>query len=124
MHQFDKIWEFENSYLNLPSPFYSDLSPTTVSSPSLLLLNNNLAHDLGLKSLISESKYLTSVFSGNYVPKQTISFAQAYGGHQFGHFNILGDGRAVVLGELADRSKRMRQKINKNEPPIFSQKEK
>ena len=100
MHQFDKIWEFENSYLNLPSPFYSELSPTTVSSPSLLLLNNNLAHDLGLKSLISESKYLTSVFSGNYVPKQTISFAQAYGGHQFGHFNILGDGRAVVLGEL------------------------
>ena len=100
MHQFDKIWEFENSYLNLPSPFYSELSPTTVSSPSLLLLNNNLAHDLGLKSLISESKYLTSVFSGNYVPKQTISFAQAYGGHQFGHFNILGDGRAVVLGEV------------------------
>jgi len=100
MHQFDKIWGFENSYLNLPSPFYSELTPTTVSSPSLLLLNSDVANNLGLKSLIGESDYLTSVFSGNYVPKQTTPFAQAYGGHQFGHFNILGDGRAVVLGEV------------------------
>jgi uncharacterized protein YdiU (UPF0061 family) len=100
MHQFDKIWRFENSYLNLPSPFYSELTPTTVSSPSLLLLNSNVANNLGLKSLIGELDYLTSVFSGNYVPEQTTPFAQAYGGHQFGHFNILGDGRAVVLGEL------------------------
>ena len=101
MHQFDKIWRFENSYLNLPSPFYSELTPTTVSSPSLLLLNSNVANNLGLKSLIGESDYLTSVFSGNYVPEQTTPFAQAYGGHQFGHFNILGDGRAVLLGEVA-----------------------
>ena len=100
MHQFDKIWRFENSYLNLPSPFYSELTPTTVSSPSLLLLNSNVANNLGLKSLIGESDYLTSVFSGNYVPEQTTPFAQAYGGHQFGHFNILGDGRAVLLGEV------------------------
>ena len=100
MHQFDKIWRFENSYLNLPSPFYSELTPTTVSSPSLLLLNSNVANNLGLKSLIGESDYLTSVFSGNYVPEQTTPFAQAYGGHQFGHFNILGDGRAIVLGEV------------------------
>lgn len=100
MHQFDKIWGFENSYLNLPTPFYSELTPTTVASPSLLLLNSNLANNLGFKSLIGESDYLTSVFSGNYVPEQTLSFAQAYGGHQFGHFNILGDGRAVVLGEV------------------------
>jgi len=100
MHQFDKTWTFENSYLNLPSPFYSELTPTTISSPSLLLFNNNVAINLGLKSIISESDYLTSVFSGNYVPERTTPFAQAYGGHQFGHFNILGDGRAVVLGEL------------------------
>ena len=100
MHQFDKIWRFENSYLNLPSPFYSELTPTTVSSPSLLLLNSNVADNLGLKSLIGESDYLTSVFSGNYVPEQITPFAQAYGGHQFGHFNILGDGRAVLLGEI------------------------
>ena len=86
--------------MNLPSPFYSELTPTTVSSPSLLLLNSNVANNLGLKSLIGESDYLTSVFSGNYVPEQITPFAQAYGGHQFGHFTILGDGRAVLLGEI------------------------
>ncbi len=100
MHQLDKIWRFENSYLKLPPSFYSELTPTTVSSPSLLLFNRNVANNLGLKSLIIESDYLTSVFSGNYLPEASRPLAQAYAGHQFGYFNVLGDGRAILLGEV------------------------
>ena len=99
-----EIFNVENSYLNLPEVFYTPLKPTPVSSPQLVSFNNDLANRLELdhSSLTTEEK--ASLFSGNTVPSNTTTFAQAYAGHQFGHFAILGDGRAHMLGEhvLAD----------------------
>ena len=100
MHDLDQIWRFENSYLKLPSSFYSEISPSSTSNPSLLLYNKVLSDSLGLKSLHNNENYLTDVFSGNYIPTLAKPLAQAYGGHQFGYFNVLGDGRAILLGEV------------------------
>jgi uncharacterized protein YdiU (UPF0061 family) len=96
----DSIWNFDNSYLSLPSVFFSETSPTAISDPELLLYNSNLAKQLGLTELAKNKAYLTDVLAGNHVPKSTTSIAQAYGGHQFGHFNVLGDGRAILIGEI------------------------
>lgn len=96
----DSIWNFDNSYLSLPSVFFSETSPTAISDPELLLYNSNLAKQLGLTELAKDKAYLTDVLAGNHVPKSTTSIAQAYGGHQFGHFNVLGDGRAILIGEI------------------------
>lgn len=100
MHDLDQIWRFENSYLKLSSSFYSEISPSSTSNPSLLLYNKVLSDSLGLKLLHNNENYLTDVFSGNYIPKLAKPLAQAYGGHQFGYFNVLGDGRAILLGEV------------------------
>lgn len=96
----DSTWKFDNSYLSLPSVFFSETSPTAISNPELLLYNNNLGKQLGLTELAKDKAYLTDVLAGNHVPKSTTSIAQAYGGHQFGHFNVLGDGRAILIGEI------------------------
>jgi len=100
MHDLDQVWRFENSYIKLPLSFYSEISPSSTSNPSLLLYNRELADSLGLKSLNDCESYLTNVFSGNYIPDVSRPIAQAYGGHQFGYFNVLGDGRAILLGEV------------------------
>ena len=96
----DTKWSFFNSYNKLPSDFYSEVYPSPITDPELLIYNNSLATQLGLEYLTKEKEYLTSVLSGNYSPKGTIPIAQAYGGHQFGYFNVLGDGRAILLGEI------------------------
>ena len=100
MNELDGKWCFNNSYLGLPSVFYSLGNPTEVSNPEMFLFNKDLANYLSLNFLISNKDYAISVLSGNYVPKNTTPFSQAYGGHQFGYFNVLGDGRAIVLGEI------------------------
>jgi uncharacterized protein YdiU (UPF0061 family) len=96
----DTNWSFLNSYIQLPSDFHSEVKPSPISQPELLIYNKSLADELGLSIFNDEHKYLTSVLSGNYSPKGTTPIAQAYGGHQFGHFNTLGDGRAILLGEI------------------------
>tara|TARA_Y100000996_G_scaffold414649_1_gene406171 strand:+ start:1372 stop:2820 length:1449 start_codon:yes stop_codon:yes gene_type:complete len=90
-------WNIENSYSKLPSKFYSKQLPEKVINPKKIYFNSNLALDIGLESL-SEIEIL-DYFSGNKIPKAAMPIAQAYAGHQFGHFTTLGDGRAILLGE-------------------------
>ncbi|MCM3080982.1 protein adenylyltransferase SelO [Brevibacillus invocatus] len=92
-------WNFDNSYVRLPQSFFSKLSPPSVSSPTLGILNEALAKELGLNVQALKSKEGVAVFAGNLVPEGAIPLAQAYAGHQFGHFTMLGDGRAILLGE-------------------------
>jgi uncharacterized protein YdiU (UPF0061 family) len=91
------VFNFDNSYLHLPQSLYSLVNPTPVKNPFLLCFNNQLANNLGIT--IEDEKALTTLLSGNEIPQNTTPFAQAYAGHQFGHFNRLGDGRAILLGE-------------------------
>ncbi|KMY55858.1 hypothetical protein AC623_19530 [Bacillus sp. FJAT-27231] len=92
-------WSFDNSYARLPKLFFSSTNPTPVQSPQLVILNHSLAASLGLKVDALQSKEGIEVFAGNQIPEGASPLAQAYAGHQFGHFTMLGDGRAVLLGE-------------------------
>ncbi|HOT22478.1 MAG TPA: protein adenylyltransferase SelO family protein, partial [Sedimentibacter sp.] len=92
-------WNLENSYAELPEFFYSKINLSKVSSPKLVVLNNELAEYLGLDINELQSEEGVSYFAGNSVPKGSIPIAQAYAGHQFGYFTMLGDGRAMLLGE-------------------------
>ncbi|MBU8881239.1 YdiU family protein [Bacillus sp. FJAT-29790] len=92
-------WNFDNSYARLPKSFFSGINPTPVRSPKLIILNNQLAASLGLDVKKLQSEDGVSVLAGNMIPEGASPLAQAYAGHQFGHFNMLGDGRAVLLGE-------------------------
>ncbi len=92
-------WNLENTYLSLPKLFFTRLKLNPVSQPKLIILNNLLAKSLGLNLEELESKEGVAVFSGNRVPKGSIPIAQAYAGHQFGHLTVLGDGRAMLIGE-------------------------
>ena len=99
-------WNFDNSYSNLPKSFIYEISPVPVKSPELVILNYDLASQMGLDFSKIDSEELAKIFSGNSLPKGTKSIAQAYAGHQFGHFTMLGDGRAVLLGEHISKSNR------------------
>ncbi|SCY76195.1 protein adenylyltransferase SelO [Alkaliphilus peptidifermentans] len=92
-------WNFDNSYAGLPKVFFSNLNPSPVPSPRLIILNHSLSESLGLKVQTLQSKEGIDVFSGNQIPEGALPLAQAYAGHQFGHFTMLGDGRALLLGE-------------------------
>lgn len=92
-------WNFDNSYTSLPESFYVNQNPTPVASPELVILNYPLAASLGLNAKALESREGIEVFAGNRIPESASPIAQAYAGHQFGYFTILGDGRAVLLGE-------------------------
>ena len=97
-------WNFDNTYFNLSEPFREKISPSPVKKPEIILLNNDLAKLLSLDfSKISNSE-LSNIFSGNLLPAGSNSIAQAYAGHQFGHFTMLGDGRAILLGEHVSQS--------------------
>lgn len=86
---------FEQSYKDLPSSLFSLINPTPVKQPFLQIFNQNLAQELKLP----ENVNWTTILSGNELPKTFKTIAQAYSGHQFGHYNVLGDGRAILLGE-------------------------
>ena len=90
-------WNWNNSYLTVNQQLYSKVVPSHVETPRLLLYNTFLAKDLGLPSELSSD--VISALAGNGVLEGSEPIAQAYAGHQFGHFNILGDGRAILLGE-------------------------
>ncbi len=91
-------WKFDNSYARLPSALWSAVAPVAVAKPGLALLNEVLARDLGLDPGALQ-EVGAEIFSGNRVPEGAEPIAQAYAGHQFGHFTNLGDGRAILLGE-------------------------
>ncbi|WP_339252974.1 YdiU family protein [Sporosarcina sp. FSL W8-0480] len=92
-------WDFDNSYSRLPDAFYAETLPEQSSSPELVILNYPLAAELGLDEEALEGEDGVAVFAGNKIPEGAKPIAQAYAGHQFGHFTMLGDGRAVLLGE-------------------------
>lgn len=92
-------WHIENSYARLPNMFFTRQNPTPVSSPQLIILNCPLATSLGLNIQALESQAGVGVFAGNQIPDGALPLAQAYAGHQFGNFALLGDGRALLLGE-------------------------
>ena len=92
-------WHFDNTYSKLPKTFKEEIRPTPVHDPELVILNEELAKDLNLNFSNINKKQQAEIFSGNLLPKNTNTIAQAYAGHQFGHFTMLGDGRAVLLGE-------------------------
>jgi len=100
-------WRFDNSYARLPEGLFSRVDPTPVKEPSLVLFNSELAQQLGLHTEGMEPAAIAQLLSGNALPAGSEPIAQAYAGHQFGHFTMLGDGRAVLLGEqLAPDGKR------------------
>ncbi|MDR0267814.1 protein adenylyltransferase SelO family protein [Paenibacillus sp.] len=92
-------WNFDNSYARLPESLFSRIEPTPVRSPKLIILNHPLAASLGLSVQALQGEDGVAVLAGNEVPEGSEPLAQAYAGHQFGYFNMLGDGRAVLLGE-------------------------
>ncbi|MGR3763128.1 protein adenylyltransferase SelO [Rossellomorea sp. NS-SX7] len=92
-------WNFDNSYAGLPQSFFKKQLPAPVRSPELVILNGSLAESLGLDAKILQSESGVEVFAGNEPPEGAEPIAQAYAGHQFGHFTMLGDGRAILLGE-------------------------
>ena len=100
-------WHFDNTYLKLSKTFREEIKPTPVHDPNLVILNEELAKDLNLDFSKIDNKDLAKLFSGNVLPDDTNTIAQAYAGHQFGYFTMLGDGRAVLLGEhLVNNTKR------------------
>ena len=92
-------WHFDNTYSKLSNTFKEDIKPTPVHNPELVILNKELANYLNLDFSKIDKKDLAKMFSGNSLPEGTNTIAQAYAGHQFGHFTMLGDGRAVLIGE-------------------------
>ncbi|RDY24342.1 YdiU family protein [Romboutsia maritimum] len=92
-------WNLDNSYSTLPKIFFSKININKVKSPKLIIFNNPLAKYLGLNSDSLKSYDGVSILAGNKTIKEGAFIAQAYAGHQFGHFTMLGDGRALLIGE-------------------------
>jgi uncharacterized protein YdiU (UPF0061 family) len=94
-----------SSYASLPERFFARVQPTHVAAPGLIKLNQALAADLQLDLDGLDARALASLFSGNTLPQGSVPIAMAYAGHQFGHFvPQLGDGRAILIGEMRDRA--------------------
>ena len=100
---------FDNSFARELSGFYVRRQPAVVPAPKLLFLNDSLQDELGLDLAALDDATKAAIFAGNIVPKGAEPLAQAYAGHQFGWFvPQLGDGRALLLGEVIDRQRRRR----------------
>ena len=98
------VWNFQDSYTKLPSIFYSKVNPENFSNKKLVLFNNDLARDLNLDfSKYDDDEKCNILLGKNKLNKNY--FSQAYAGHQFGNFTILGDGRAVIIGEHITNNK-------------------
>jgi uncharacterized protein YdiU (UPF0061 family) len=92
-------WRLEHTYADLPQLFHAPAAPTPVREPRLVVFNRPLASALGLDPDALDSAHGAAIFAGNAPPEGARPIAQAYAGHQFGHFTTLGDGRAILLGE-------------------------
>lgn len=98
------MFPFDNSYARLPERFYASVYPEAVSGPVLIAFNGPLAKNLGLTLDETDKGRLAAIFSGNVLPPGASPLAMAYAGHQFGNFvPQLGDGRAILLGEVVDQ---------------------
>nr|CAD6421282.1 YdiU family protein [Rhizobium sp. Q54] len=99
------MFQFDNSYARLPERFYASVYPEPVEGPVLLKFNGPLAAELGIEADVADPQRLAAIFAGNVVPQGATPLAMAYAGHQFGSFvPQLGDGRAILLGEVIDRN--------------------
>ncbi len=97
---------FDNSYSKLPDIFFERINPVAVKKPSLIQFNKSLAKEIGL-NLEKKENLFSEIFSGNKILKGSEPIALAYAGHQFGHFvPQLGDGRAILLGEIINNDGR------------------
>lgn len=96
-------WNLKNTYTELHPELFSRQKPSPVASPKLEIFNSSLAVELGLDSSSENAVFHAAgdllILAGNALPPSSDPLAQAYAGHQFGHFNRLGDGRAILLGE-------------------------
>lgn len=99
-------FNFDNSYLSLPDEFYSKIDLNKVANPKLFILNENLAKELNLNIENLKDKEGVEILSGNKKISGGSYISQAYAGHQFGYFTMLGDGRAVLIGEHIVDNKR------------------
>jgi hypothetical protein len=118
----DAGWTFDNSYTRLPEDFYVRLNPVPVRAPKLVIFNAALAQFLGLNPDALKGGEGAAVFSGNRIPEGAEPLAQAYAGHQFGSFTMLGDGRAIVLGEqVTPKGERVRHPVQRvRQDPVFA----
>jgi uncharacterized protein YdiU (UPF0061 family) len=92
-------WRFDNTYARLPEVFFTPATPARVREPRVAVLNHRLADDLGLDLRSLPPDAAAALFAGQELPPGSKPIAQAYAGHQFGHPTMLGDGRAILLGE-------------------------
>lgn len=100
-------WNFDNTFVRLPQSLYVRQKPVPVKEPGLVMFNRALARSLGLDADSLDGPQGAAIFAGNRLPRGADPIAQAYAGHQFGHFTMLGDGRAILLGEhLTPRGRR------------------
>ncbi len=98
------MFAFDNSYQRLPERFYRPASPAAARAPRLIRFNAALAEELNLDFTRASDEDLAAIFSGNSLPEGAAAIAMAYAGHQFGNFvPQLGDGRAILMGEVVDR---------------------
>ena len=92
-------WNFDNSFARLPDALFSPAQPARFRAPRVSILNHRLAEELGLSCGDTSDAATAAVFAGQALPAGAEPIAQAYAGHQYGHFTMLGDGRAILLGE-------------------------
>src|SRR4051812_24169501 len=92
-------WRFENTYARLPPSLFVPATPARVREPRVSVLNHALAGELSLDLGALPPEAVAALFAGQDLPPGSRPIAQAYAGHQFGHFTMLGDGRAILLGE-------------------------
>ena len=99
-------WKFDNTYSKLPNYMLSKINPTPVKNPETVIFNHDLSKDIDLDFSKIKNQDIASIFSGNKLPEGSETISQAYAGHQFGYFTILGDGRAHMIGEHITKSKK------------------
>ncbi|HBF29558.1 protein adenylyltransferase SelO family protein [Rhizobium sp.] len=116
------MFAFDNSYARLPAHFHASVLPAPAARPKLIRYNAALAMELGITLDAEGEAHLAEIFSGNRVPEGANPLAMAYAGHQFGGFQPqLGDGRAILLGEVIDQSGRRRDiQLKGSGPTPFS----
>ena len=100
-------WRFDNTYSRLPDVLFAPAKPATVRAPRVSILNHRLADELGLDLGAMSPEAAAALFAGQDLPAGSRPIAQAYAGHQFGGFTMLGDGRAILLGEHRTPSGRL-----------------
>jgi len=100
-------WRFDNTYSRLPDVLFALAKPATMPAPRVSILNHRLADELGLHLGAVSPEAAAALFSGQDLPNESQPIAQAYAGHQFGSFTMLGDGRAILWGEHRTPSGRL-----------------